>query len=360
MVQKEMLRMGYDEVWMDPWGNVIGLVKGEKGGKSVMFNGHMDHVDTGNPEEWPYPPFSGKIQKGLLWGRGSADMKATLASMVYALGMLAENDIRPPGDIYMAAVVQEEVGGFGTHKLVQTLQTDFAVIGEASANRIARGHRGRVEVIVQMKGESVHASAPQGGVNPLAVLTRFLQRLEELELAKEGTFGGSTVAPTLVYGDNSASNVIPNQVTLHLDWRNVPGETAQDVIQQLQPLLNESIAEVDGSTGSLGVLEKEYRTWTGKSDYFRAVFPSYCLEKRDPLIQQGQEILSNAFAHPVDVIVWPFATDGGHLMEAGIPVLGFGPSEIHTLHTVREHISIKMLTEGMLGYSALALGLGNL
>jgi acetylornithine deacetylase/succinyl-diaminopimelate desuccinylase-like protein len=63
-------------------------------------------------------------------------------------------------------------------------------------------------------------------------------------------------------------------------------------------------------------------------------------------------------SRPVDVIIWRFATDGGHLMAAGVPTIGFGPAEGHTLHTVRGHVPVEMLAEGMLGYVALALELG--
>jgi acetylornithine deacetylase/succinyl-diaminopimelate desuccinylase-like protein len=69
-------------------------------------------------------------------------------------------------------------------------------------------------------------------------------------------------------------------------------------------------------------------------------------------------VLAHAVSRPVDVIIWRFATDGGHLMAAGVPTIGFGPAEAHTLHTVREHVPVEMLAEGMLGYVALALELG--
>ena len=156
LIRAEMERLGYDAVWTDEWGNVVGLLRGQGTGRSVMFNGHMDHIDPGNPQDWPYPPYSGVIHDGRLWGRGSADMKGPLAAMIHAGGALAREGIRPPGDLYLAAVVQEEVGGLGTQKLVKTVRTDCAVVGEASSNNLARGHRGRVEVVVRVRGRSVH------------------------------------------------------------------------------------------------------------------------------------------------------------------------------------------------------------
>ena len=358
LIRIEMERLGYDEVWTDDWGNVVGLLRGQGTGHSVMFNGHMDHVDPGASEDWPYPPFSGVIRDGRLWGRGSADMKGPLAAMIHAGGALAREGICPPGDFYVAAVVQEEVGGLGTQKLVQTVRPDCAVVGEASSNNLARGHRGRVEVVVRVQGQSVHASVPHQGVNPHAVLARFIQRLETLSLAHDETFGSSTVAPTLYLTDQQSSNVLPGEARLHLDWRNVPGETADDVLAQLRSVLDACLAEVEGSPGELVLHTRHLRTYTGQTEIFPAVFPSFGVAADDKLMLKGQRVLANVLSRPVDVIIWRFATDGGYLVAAGVPTIGFGPAEAHTAHTVREHVPVEMLVEGMLGYVALALELG--
>ena len=358
LIYTEMQRLGYDQAWIDQWGNVVGLLKGQGVGRSVIFNGHMDHVEPGNLKDWPYPPFAGEIHEGRLWGRGSADMKGPLATMIHACGVLAREGIRPPGDLYVAAVVQEEVGGLGTHKLLQDIHPEYAVIGEATGNHLARGHRGRLEIIVRVQGRSVHASMPQLGVNPYSVLARFIQQLETLHLREDETFGNSTVVPTLIYSDQRSSNVVPGEVSLHLDWRNIPGETSSDVKAQLQPLLDACLAQVEGSKGELLFYSQYLQTWTGRTETFPFVFPSYCLDAQNPLIQYSHQVLSHALSRPVELIIWPFATDGGHLMEAGVPTIGFGPAEINQLHTVGESISLDMLIEGMLGYMALALELG--
>ncbi len=358
LVALEMEGLGYDEVRSDSWGNVVGLLRGQGTGRSVMFNGHMDHVDPGNAREWPYPPYGGEIHDGRLWGRGAADMKGPLAAMIHAGGILAREGRRPPGDLYVAAVVQEEVGGLGTQKLLQTVRADLAVVGEASSNQLARGHRGRIELVARVRGRSVHASVPHEGVNPHAVLARFVQRLETLDLAQDVTFGASTVAPTLYLTDQQSSNVLPGEARLHLDWRNIPGETPEEVLSQLRPLLDECVAEVEGSAGELVLHTHDLCTYTGQSESLPAVFPSFGLEADHPLVRNGQRILASALSRPVDVVIWRFATDGGHLMAAGVPTIGFGPAEAHLLHTVGENVPVEMLVEGLMGYTALALELG--
>ncbi|HJX38410.1 MAG TPA: M20/M25/M40 family metallo-hydrolase [Anaerolineae bacterium] len=357
LVKREMESLGYDEVWTDDWGNVIGLLRGQSKGRSLMFNGHLDHVDPGKADEWAYPPYGGEIHHGRIFGRGVADMKGPLAAMVYAVGALAQGGLRPSGDLYVAAVVQEEVGGLGTQKLVESVRPDLAVVGEATSNQLARGHRGRIEVVVRVRGRSVHASVPEQGVNPHHVLARFIQRLETLPLAREQTYGGSSVAPTTYHTDQQSSNVIPGEARLHLDWRNLPGEGLEEVLAQLQPLLEGCLSEVRGSEGELAVFTHDLSTYTGRRETFPALFPSFGLAGDHPLVRQGRRILEGALSRPVEVIVWRFATDGGHLMEAGVPTIGFGPAEAGQLHTVGESVPLEMLREGLLGYTALALHL---
>jgi succinyl-diaminopimelate desuccinylase len=360
MISAEMEYLKYDSVWTDQWGNVIGLIYGNKNGKSVMFNGHMDHVDSGNLNDWPYPPFSGEIHKNRLWGRGTADMKGPLAAMIYACGLLVREGFRPQGDICICAVVQEEVGGLGTRKLLQKIHPDYAVVGEATGNSLALGHRGRLEILVRVQGTSVHASMPQLGVNPYSVVARFIQSLEGLKLRKENRFGQSTVVPTLIHSNQKSTNVTPSEITLYLDWRNIPGETYKDVVEQLQPLLDQCLAQVKGSKGELLLNTQNLLTWTGKTEIFPFEFPSYKLEEESSLVQRSRQILDHVFSRPVELIIWPFATDGGHLMEAGVPTIGFGPAEIEQLHTIGESVPLEMLREGMLGYVSLASELGKI
>ena len=357
LIRAEMERLAYDDVWVDDWGNVVGLLRGQGDGRSVMLNGHMDHVDPGNPEDWHYPPFSGAIHDGRLWGRGSADMKGPLAAMIHAGGALAREGLRPQGDLLVAAVVLEERGGLGTKGLVQTVRPDCAVIGEASSNQVARGERGRTEVVVRVRGRSVHGSVPQQGVNPHAVLARFIQRLETLTLAEDETFGGSNVTPTLYSTDQESSNVVPGEARLHLDWRTVPGETTQDVLAQLQPLLDGCLAEVEGSQGELLIETWDLKTYTGRTETVEVALGSYLLDVDDPLVVSARSALARAFARPVGVQVWRFLTDACHLLDAGVPTIGFGASEAESIHTVHESVSLDMLAEGMLGYAALAMEL---
>ena len=198
IIKKEMTGLGYDKTWVDRAGNVIGKVNGGDG-PSIMLNGHMDHVDPGPPEGWPYAPFAAEIVEGELWGRGAVDMKGPLACMIYAASLFKQMQLTPPGDIYVTVAVMEEIGGLGSQHLTSHLNTSLAICGEPSNNTLRHGHRGRVELIVEFNGHSAHASAPHLGVNPHFGTAAFLQALSGLSLAQDNTLGSSTVVPTLYH-----------------------------------------------------------------------------------------------------------------------------------------------------------------
>ncbi len=185
LVVRELRLLGIDEVRTDGAGNVIGRLTGATG-RSVMLHAHLDVVDPGDSHAWTHPPFSGTLQDGCVWGRGSVDDKGSIVGQVYALGLLRELGLCPPGDVFVAAAVGEEIGGLGTRHLCTQTLPDLAVIGEPSSNTLRRGHRGRFEFIVTFRGRSAHASTPQHGANPAFALSRFLLALRQLPMAAGG------------------------------------------------------------------------------------------------------------------------------------------------------------------------------
>jgi putative selenium metabolism hydrolase len=353
VIIREMENLGYDGVWTDGVGNVIGKIEGGDG-PTVLLNGHMDHVDPGPAEGWPYPPFSGEIVDNELWGRGSVDMKGPVACMIYAVGLFKSLELTPPGDILMTVPVMEEVGGLGTQYLATQLEADAAICGEPSHNTLRRGHRGRVELEVTFKGRSAHASVPHLGVNPHYQAAAVLSRLPELEMTEQEAVGISTVTPTLYTTDQISPNVIPGEVKLTLDWRNVPAELPEAIVSKVQGLLdslpgdNQAVADV--STTRL-------TTYTGIEEDFPAVFPSFLLAENDPVVQTAHTTLVDVLGRDDGVDIWRFATDGGHLMAAGIPTIGFGPGDETLAHTNQERINLAQMEEAVVAYTALILAL---
>jgi succinyl-diaminopimelate desuccinylase len=352
LIQAEMQSLDYDAVWVDEAGNVIGRIEGGDG-PALMLNGHMDQVDAGDPAGWPHPPFGGEIHEGELWGRGSVDMKGALAAMVVAGGLIKKAGTLLPGDLYVSAVVQEEVGGLGARHLARTLPVARAVVGEASGNHLRRGHRGRMELNARFEGRSVHASMPDLGINPHFSMARFLSKLQGMRMASDRVYGSSTVAPTRVTSRPDSANVTPTTLDLVLDWRNIPGESPEEVVAQLWAVLADSL--LSGCTGSVEVTTKELTSYTGFEMRYLDLFPSFTTPPDDPWLLRARTVLEVALGRGVETGIWRFATDGGHFAAAGAAVLGFGPGDDTLVHTNQERIAVDDLFESVVGYLALSL-----
>ncbi len=355
LVQAEMKDVGYDDAWTDAVGNVIGVIRGSGGGRSLMLNTHLDHVSAGDERGWPFPPFEGRVHEGSVWGRGAMDIKGPTAAQVYAGALLKAAGVSLPGDLYVAGAVQEDVGGLGSIELAKTVRTDAAVVGEATNNELRRGHRGRIELIVRIGGRSCHASMPEKGINPHYSLGAFLGGLRDVELMEDSFLGRETLAPTLLFTDQTSANVVPGKLRLHIDWRTVPQHSPEEICASLQALLDASLQ--DGAEGEVSVKEEHHRTYTGEERDVPAAFPSFVIDEGDPLLEQSKSALREALGREVPVRRWEFATDGGHLVAAGIPSIGFGPGDEALAHTNQERVPIAQLTEAALGYAALALRL---
>jgi len=365
LVQEEMRRLGYDEVRADEVGNVIGLIRGKgsqrgsANGHSVMLNTHLDHVSPGDLALWTDLPFSATVRDGAIYGRGAVDIKGPMACQVHAGGLLLAAGLRPAGDLYVVGAVLEERGGLGSQHLARTLKTDRAVIGEPSSNTLRRGHRGRVGLVVEVRGRAAHASVPARGVNPHYGLAAFLTRLENLPMPAQEPFGPSSVAPTLYSTDNTSPNVIPSTARVALDWRNIPVQSPNDILAALRPLLQESLRASlpEGATGEVRVDTENLTSYTGIAEDFPSIFPSFALGEDDPALLTARRALEELLGRPFPPDIWSFATDGGHLMAVGVPTVGFGPGDETQAHVADEHIEIAEMVEALAANAALALAL---
>lgn len=363
LVLAEMEALGYDEVRVDKAGNVIGLIRATAPAdksvtKSIMFNTHMDHVDVGDPANWPFPPYEGVVRDGEIWGRGASDLKGSLACHVYVGALLKRAGVPLPNDVYVSGVVQEEVGGAGSAVLAENLHCDYVVIGEPSYNRVALGHRGRIEIIVTITGRSVHASVPESGINPLYSMSRFLQAIETLSFEPDPEnpdLGATSIAPTLITTDQTSKNVVPGQCTVVLDVRNSPVDPEERVLPRVQQLLDSALE--GGATGTAEIPDMVLTSYTGVTKVLHGHGP-FGVTADSPFTGEVVRVVSGALRREVPTQMWRFATDAGYFVNQGMMVIGFGPGYEHVIHTVEERISIDMMVEGMVANAALALLLG--
>lgn len=358
-VQEKMKELGYDKVEVDRYGNVFGTMKGTGGGSSVMLNCHMDVVYEGDESLWPYPPYSGVIAEGRVWGRGASDTKGTMAIQIYVPFLLKEAGLLPKGDIITAAVISEEIAGYGAmvHTQEDRMLTDYAIVGEATENDIAIGSRGRCCGVITITGKSCHASIPHVGHNPFDFLAQLLPELQKVPMGSDGLFGSSTMSCTRITSSEEGTNIIPNEIVLYVDYRQSGDDTPEEVQRKLEAAI--ANCHVDGVTAKAELLYFPLTTYTGvEGRGYQGENPFVASADAD-YIQKVKAAIEAAVGREIQTKPWAFATDTGHYAAKGVKCLGYSPAEIKLCHTTRDSIDIAMMEEGTVGYLAAVQTLAN-
>ena len=359
-VVAEMEELGYDEVRTDELGSVIGVVRGSGKGGTVMLSAHLDMVAAGDPGEWEHPPFDGVIAGGHLHGRGAMDIKGPLALQVHVAAALKG---RVGGDIIVAHPVYEERGGWGMDHLVRPgggLRPDVVIIGESTHGDIAIGHRGRSEVEVVAHGVAGHASAPDRARNALDLLPAILAGVRDLADRHDGdaVLGPSSVVATGVDAVPASLNVIPDRVTVTLDWRILPRDTTESLLARVRESLRTQLARAREATWpgaaesvEVRIATERQRTYTGVEEARRMFSPGFLMDPSDPVVTAAARAVGKrgGNAGPARVRPWTFATDGGWTRGVrGIPTIGFAPGEERHAHTNTERLHLE---EARWGYA---------
>lgn len=342
-VRAEMEALRFDDVWVDDVGNVIGRIRGEARSPAVMLNSHLDVVDVGEPDSWEHAPYGGEVAGGFLHGRGAMDIKGPLAIQTHAAAAFV--DSRLPSDLYVAHTVLEERGGWGMDHLMRSGQVrpDVVIIGEATAGDICIGHRGRAELVVEIQGLAGHASAPERAHNPIALLKDVVPALQRFAatLGHDDVLGAATAAPTAIETLPASRNVIPDRVRVIVDWRILPGLTADAAVARLRSVLDEAIPDAAPLKLDVRFATERQRTWTGLERDRKMFTPGFLLEPGHPVVEAAVASVAASTGRTPAVRPWTFATDGGHSCgEHGVPTIGFAPGEERYAHTNRERLSI--------------------
>lgn len=354
LLQSKMQEMGYDEVWIDPYGSVIGKINGTGTGPSVLFDGHIDTVPVNSPEKWTFDPFGATVVDGKLYGRGSSDMKSAVCAAVVAVGEIArkakQTGIRPAGDIYVSGTVYEEIfEGVALGKVMEQVQPDRVVIMEATSLKVCIGQRGRAEIGISAFGKSAHSANPDVGINAIYEMNGLLSRLIQLEAPVHEAMGkGISVVTDIVSSPFPGASVVPDLCMITIDRRLLVGETETAVLGQY-----EAILPVDGSY-QVQLAEASHPCYTGESLGGKRFFPGWLLDREHELVQQSVAALQ-AIGQAADLSVYSFCTNGSYSAGiANVPTIGYGPSHEHLAHIVDEYIELDQLYQVAEGYIALA------
>jgi putative selenium metabolism hydrolase len=351
-VREEMLRIGYDEVTVDPMGNVLGRIG--SGPKVIAFDGHVDTVDVGDPDLWDRDPHSGDIEGDILYGRGASDMKGGVASSVYAGALLKKRGIPDNVTFYATATVQEEdCDGLCWQYIVNEdkLRPDLVVITEPTSLRIYYGHRGRMEMEVHTRGVSCHGSAPERGDNAVYKMAGIIADIEKLneELEPRDPFGKGTITISQIRSTSPSLCAVADGCTIHLDRRLTVGETEDTSVAEILAL-----PSVKAADATVTVLDYAVQSHTGLSYPARKYYPTWETPADGPEMEVAVSAYRSAFDRDPETGHWTFSTNG--IATAGIhhiPTVGFGPGHEHFAHAPNEQTEIEHLVCCVAFYSAL-------
>jgi putative selenium metabolism hydrolase len=360
-IREEMEKLGYDDAFIDDFGNVHGVIEGDSDDEgAVMFNSHIDTVGTGDPDQWAHDPYAAEIEDGTMYGLGASDMKCAMASMVYGGGALAALDVTPEHDVYVTGELMEEVcEGHAMKYVIEEMELDLSavVIGEASEMNVKRGHRGRCELKIELEGESCHASAPDRGTNPLYHASEMLSRIEELneETENHDFLGEGTIAATNMDVETPSNNAVPAGATIYVDRRLTLGEDEARAHSELEDAIQTAIDEYgDDVEAHVETLSFDRPTWTGYELESKKYFPTWLLEEDHWLVQDTKAVVDEVLQKDAEITKWTFSTSGNYTMGvAEIPTIGFGPSWEEYAHSAQDQVEVDDVVEAAKVYAGL-------
>ncbi len=348
--EAEMRKLGFDEVWFDRMGNVVGKIG--DGETRLLYDSHIDTVGIGDPESWDWDPFQGKIEEGVFFARGACDEKGSSPGMIYGLAIAKELGLLDGITGYYFGNMEEWCDGIAPHALVEAegLRPDFVVIGEPTKMQVYRGHKGRVEMQVVAKGRSAHAASNFLGDNAIYKLLPIIEAISKVEpeLGDDPFLGHGRITVTDMHVKTPSINAVPDEALIYIDRRITFGETPDNELTRIQRIIGER-DDIEAS-----ILFYDDPSYTGFVFPVDKIFPAWALPEDDPFVQAGVQAGAQLWGAPLPTGKWDFSTNGIYWMgKAGIPSIGFGPgNEIHA-HTVIDQVPLEDVVRATEWYALL-------
>jgi acetylornithine deacetylase len=309
--------------------NVIGRLPGKGHGRSLLLNAHLDTVGVAGMAE----PFSGTVVNGRLYGRGSLDMKGSLAAMLGVAKAIVDSGETLGGDLLVTAVADEEYSSIGTEHLVQTVTADAAIVTEPTDLKLCRAHRGYIWFDVETFGRAAHGSRFQEGIDANMRMGRFLAELDKLEQALRGRPPHPLAGPPSLHAarlhGGSEISIYAAHCRLQVERRTIPGESVEQATAELQAIIDRLAAADPAFQATVN-----------------ATFARYPLavSAEAPIVQAVAQAGAGVVGQPLDHIGQTFWTDAALLADAGIETVILGPTG-QGLHSAEEWVEVQSLHE---------------
>lgn len=311
--------------------HVIARLSGQGEAPTLLISGHMDVVPVSESEwaRWTVHPLAAKIEGGFLWGRGAADMKGGLGAALAVFAALTENGVEPPGDVILAATVDEEDLMRGVKTLVghsALNEVAFAIVCEPTEVQIKAASKGRTWAEVTVDGRTAHAALKGAGINATDKAWKPYAALRDHQLVHvpHPVLGESFWQVTMVRGGIEPA-IIPDACVLTVDARTVPGQTSDRVWQELEALLQQLTESDPALRASVAVIERREPGETPRDHPFVAMMAEACLQS----------------GHPVAYAGFYGTSDATVLRQHGILGAAFGPGATADVHKENEKVSLE-------------------
>lgn len=352
-LEENMKIIGFDEIIVDKYGSIIGKIKGTIPGNKILFDAHIDTVPVENSGDWKHDPFGAEICDDKIYGRGTSDMKGSLAAMIIAAEYFAKNNNRDfPGEIYIAGVVHEECfEGVAARNISELVKPDYVVIGEASELNLKIGQRGRAEIVVETFGVPAHSANPEKGVNAVYSIAKIINKLQEIKYEEDEFLGKGILELTdIKSAPYPGASVVPSYCKATYDRRLLVGETKEGVLEPIVKLIEELKCEYSNINYKVSYAKGTEKCHTGEIIEGERFFPAWCYKEEEAFVQKTFKGLCDIGLNP-KITNYSFCTNGSHYAgEANIKTIGFGPSKENIAHTIDEYIEIEQLVKASEGY----------
>ena len=374
-IKAELEKLGYDKVEIDGLGNVIGWM-GE-GDKIIAIDSHIDTVGIGNRENWTADPYEGYETDEIIYGRGGSDQEGGMAAAAYGVRIMKDLGLIPAGYKIMVvgSVQEEDCDGMCWQYIVNKdgIRPEFVISTEPTDGGIYRGHRGRMEIRVDVKGVSCHGSAPERGDNAIFKMADILQDIRALnnngcsestaikglvkmlepkynpEHYEDARFlGRGTCTVSQIYFTSPSRCAVADSCAVSVDRRMTAGETWDSCLQEIRDL---PAVKKYGEDVQVSMYMYDRPSWTGEVYETEAYFPTWinresaahvkALVDAHKALFGGERIgapsaMSTRAGRPL-TDKWTFSTNGVAIQgRYGIPCVGFGPGAESQAHAPNE------------------------
>jgi putative selenium metabolism hydrolase len=353
-VGQKMLSLGFDEVRFDCMGNILGRLG--RGPKILLYDSHLDTVDTGDPSAWKWDPYQGKLENGTFFARGACDEKGSTPGMIYGLAIASQLGLLGGYTAYYYGNMEEDCDGIAPNVLVEHegIRPDFVLIGEPTNMQVYRGHKGRVEMRVLAKGRSIHAASNWLGDNAIYKLLPVIDGIKNLDsrLKVDPFLGKGTITVSQIDCRTPSINAVPDECTIYIDRRVTFGETKEEAVNQVREL----IPPEHRACIHLEILRYDTPSYTGFAFPVEKYFPGWALPEEHHLVQAACSAYQALWKSRPPIGKWNFSTNGTYWMgKARIPSIGFGPGDEETAHSVVDQVPVADVVRATEFYAALPL-----